>query len=273
VGWSRDTIVGVWVGNNNNDKMRNVASGVSGAAPIWRRQMLDALSKRPDKPFTVPDGVSQIEVDRISGYPAHDGFASYKEWFINGSVPSGPDTIHTKVKVCKSDSSRLADPISISQGNYDEKEYVVIKEKDPLTAKDLWQKAVNQWIVKQPDQLYKPPTEVCGATSSMDIQIVSPNDHARVGDSVIFRFTIVSLKPIVEARLFLDDNLEQTFTEGPYISREIRFPSGQAGNPGQHTVRVTARDNEGKEESRTHNFAVNMDWVEPTTTPTTTPAP
>jgi len=36
-------------------------------------------------------------------------------------------------------------------------------------------------------------------------------------------------------------------------------------------VRVSARNNEGKEESKTHNFGVNTDWVEPTPTPTTTP--
>jgi len=268
VGWSRDTIVGVWVGNNNNDKMRNVASGVSGAAPIWRRQILDVLTKRPDKPFTPPDGVSQVEVDRISGFPAHDGFASYKEWFINGSIPSGPDTIHTKLKVCKSDPNKLADPISVSQGNYDEKEYVVIKENDPLTAKGLWQKGINEWIVKQTDSLYKPPTEVCGSSASMDIQIVSPSDRSRVnGDSVTFRINVVSSKPIVEVKLFVDDTLEQTFTEEPYLSRAISLSTGQ------HSVRVSARNNEGKEESKTHSFGVNTDWVEPTPTPTSTLTP
>lgn len=266
VGWSRDTIVGVWVGNNNNDKMRNVASGVSGAAPIWRRQILDVLSKIPDKPFNSPDGVSQIEVDRISGYPAHDGFAAYKEWFINGSVPGGLDPIHTKVKICKSDSSRLADPVSISQGNYDEKEYVVIFEKDPITARNLWQKGINEWIIRQTDSIYKPPTEVCGSTSSMDIQIVSPGDRSRVdGDKVIFRINVVSSKPVVEVKLFVDDTLEQIFTDAPYLSRAISLSSGQ------HKVSVSARNNEGKEETKTNSFGVNTDWVEPTPIPTPTP--
>lgn len=265
VGWSKDTIVGVWVGNNNNDKMKNVASGVSGAAPIWRRQMLDVLSRRPDKPFTSPEGVAQIEVDKISGYPTHDGFPSYKEWFINGSIPSGPDSIHTKLKVCKGDSNRLADPISVSQGNYDEKEYVVMKEKDPLTAKDLWQKGINDWIVRQTDQLYKPPTEYCGSASPMDIQIVSPGDRSRVdGDLVTFRVTVVSSKPIVEVKLYVDGTQEQVFTEQPYL-KQIKLSTGQ------HTVRVTARNNEGNEESKTHSFGVNTDWAEPTPTPSPTP--
>lgn len=272
VGWSKDTIVGVWVGNNNNDKMKNVASGVSGAAPIWRREMLDVLGKRPDKPFSVPVGMSQVEVDKISGYPSHDGFPSYKEWFIDGSVRNGPDPIHTKLKLCKLDPGKLADPISISQGSYDEKEYIVIKETDPLTNKSLWQKGIDDWIIKQTEQLYKFPIQVCDATLAMDVQIVSPENMSRVdGDSVTIRVNIVSSKPIVEVKFFVDWTLEQTFIEAPYM-KVVKFPSGTIG---QHTVRVTARNNEGQEGSNTHEFGVNTNWVKltPTPSPTQTTTP
>ena len=256
IGWSKDTIIGVWVGNNDNEKMKNVASGVSGAAPIWRREMLDALSTRPDKPFTAPAGVSQIDVDKISGYPSHDGYASYKEWFIDGTAPTQPDPIHAKLKICKSDANRLADDISISQGNYDEKEYVVMKEADPLTNKNLWQKGIDSWIVKQTDPLYKAPTEVCGASKPLDVQIVYPNHHSRVdGETITIRFAIASLKPVVEAKLFIDGTLEQVFTEEPY-KKEIKLSEGK------HSVQVVAKDNEGKEDSETNDFSVNKDWVD-----------
>jgi len=266
VGWSRDFIVGVWVGNNDNAKMKNVASGVSGAAPIWRREVLDTLRIKPDKPFTSPEGVSQIEVDKVSGYPAHDGFGSYKEWFINGSIPTGPDPIHTKVKLCKNDPAHLADPVSISQGNYDEKEFIVIKENDPLTAKGLWQKGIDDWVAKQTDPLYKVPTMVCGATSAMDIQISTPTNHGRVdGDQVTVRFSVVSSKPVVEARIYLDGSVAKSFTDaGPY-SASIPVTTGQ------HSIRVWAKNNEGVEDSKTNDFAVNMDWISPT--PTLTPTP
>ncbi|KKT89717.1 MAG: Penicillin-binding protein [Candidatus Collierbacteria bacterium GW2011_GWD2_45_10] len=265
IGWTKDFIVGVWVGNNNNEKMKNVASGVSGAAPIWRREVTDMLSIRSDQPFTPPDGVSEIEVDKISGYPAHDGFGSYKEWFINGSVPTGPDPIHTKVKLCKNDPTKLADPVSVSQGNYDEKEFVVIKENDPLTDKGLWQKAINEWITKQSNPIYVVPTETCGATSSMDIQIVTPASNGRVdGDETTIRFSVVSDKPIVEVKIFIDGIIERTITDGTYIQK-IKMTTGQ------HSLRIAARNNEGKEESKTIDFAVNVDYVSPT--PTSTPSP
>ncbi|NCP47315.1 hypothetical protein AUJ42_00930 [Candidatus Collierbacteria bacterium CG1_02_44_10] len=267
VGWSKDFIVGVWVGNNDNEKMKNVASGVSGAAPIWRRQTLDMLAIKPDRPFSPPDGVMQIEVDKISGYPAHDGYGSYPEWFINGSVPTGPDPIHTKVKLCKNDPTRLADMVSVSQGNYDEKEYVVIREDDPLTNKSLWQKAIDDWIVKQNNPLYTVPSETCDASSSMDIQITTPTDHSRSdGDEITVRFSVVADKPIVEAKIFLDGNLETTITDGVYI-KKIRVSTGQ------HSMKITARNNEGKEESKTNDFAVNVDYISPTPSPTLSPTP
>ncbi len=266
IGWTRDFIVGVWVGNNDNEKMKNVASGVSGAAPIWRREMLDMLTKRPDKPFNVPSGVSQVEVDKISGYPAHDGFGSYKEWFIDGSIPTGPDPIHTRVKLCKNDPSRLADPVSVSQGNYDEKEFVIIKESDPLTNKNLWQKSINEWVIKQNNPIYNVPTELCGASSSMDIQIVTPGDRSRTdGDEITIRFSVASSKPIVESKIFVDGVLEHTITDGENI-RKLKVSTGQ------HTLRISSRNNEGKEESKTIDFAINVDYMSPTPSPTAIPS-
>lgn len=267
IGWTKDTIVGVWVGNNNNDKMKNVASGVSGAAPIWRREMLDVLTTRPDKPFPVPDGVSQIDVDKISGYPAHDNFPSYKEWFINGTVPAGPDPIHTYLKVCKNDGSRLADPIAVSQGNYDQKEFVVIKEKDPLTNKDSWQKGINDWVLRQTDPLYKPPTETCLPTTDLDIQISSPGDKSRTdGDSVNIRFSVASVKPITRVEVYIDGTLEHTFTDNSYFLN-VKVSTGV------HSLRVWAIDSEGKSTDKTINFSLNMDFPSPTPSPTNTPTP
>ncbi len=255
VGWTRNHIVGVWVGNNNNDKMKNVASGVSGASPIWRRQIQEVLKLKPDATFNEPSGVKQIEVDKVSGYPAHSGFASYKEWFIDGTVPSGADPIHTKIKVCKNDSSKLADSVSISQGNFDEREAIIIKEKDFLTNKDLWQKAIDVWVSAQTDQVYKVPTEVCGATAEIDIQIVSPSQKSRVdGDTVSVKYTIASSKPLVESSLYIDDTLEQKFGSEQSVSKQIKVTTGK------HKIRVVAKNSEGKEESKTHEFAVNIDW-------------
>ncbi|EKE05779.1 MAG: hypothetical protein ACD_19C00176G0001, partial [uncultured bacterium] len=44
IGGNPQRAVGVWVGNNDNSPMLNVASGVSGASPIWRRIILESLA-------------------------------------------------------------------------------------------------------------------------------------------------------------------------------------------------------------------------------------
>ncbi|MEX2013261.1 MAG: transglycosylase domain-containing protein [Candidatus Levyibacteriota bacterium] len=53
VGYTPSYVVATWVGNNNNAPMsRDLASGITGAAPIWNRIMVTLLENMPDeKPF------------------------------------------------------------------------------------------------------------------------------------------------------------------------------------------------------------------------------
>jgi 1A family penicillin-binding protein len=57
IGYTPSYTVGVWVGNNDNTPMSRVASGVSGAAPIWNRVMRELLSGFPPEPFIAPDSI------------------------------------------------------------------------------------------------------------------------------------------------------------------------------------------------------------------------
>ena len=61
-------LVGVWVGNNDNSPMKQVASGISGASPIWREILLAALEGKPSEGFTVPSSIVTATVDSISGF-------------------------------------------------------------------------------------------------------------------------------------------------------------------------------------------------------------
>lgn len=266
IGWTRDNIVGVWVGNNDNSQMKNVASGVSGAAPIWRREMLELLSKVVDRPFDPPKGVSQVEVDRVSGYPVHDGFESYKEWFMDGTIPATDDPIHKKIKVCKNQNDKLANQIQVGQGNYDEKEIITIKEKDPLTDRDLWQKAIDGWIAtKSADIRFKFPTEYCESTTGVHVEITSPSNATRVnGNSVEIKFEIYSDANIEWADLYLDGVKEQRFTNESYRKT---FNLGD----GRHKVRVVGHNSSGVESDREIEFSVNQDFITSTASISATP--
>jgi len=67
IGWTPQVIVGVWVGNNDNTEMKEVSSGISGAAPIWRKIINTALEGKANIGFSVPSGIVTAEVDQNFG--------------------------------------------------------------------------------------------------------------------------------------------------------------------------------------------------------------
>jgi len=52
IGWTPSYLVSTWVGNNDGSPMSWVASGVSGATPIWNRIMTKILSNKIDEQWT-----------------------------------------------------------------------------------------------------------------------------------------------------------------------------------------------------------------------------
>ncbi|MCG3211415.1 MAG: Monofunctional biosynthetic peptidoglycan transglycosylase [Anaerolineae bacterium] len=66
VGYTPDLVVGVWVGNADNEPMRHV-SGVTGAAPIWRDVMNELLKGKPARDFPRPAGLADKEVCTDNG--------------------------------------------------------------------------------------------------------------------------------------------------------------------------------------------------------------
>jgi 1A family penicillin-binding protein len=62
IGYTKDFVVAVWVGNNDNTPMsQTLASGVTGAAPIWHRIMVELLKDKIDSPVSAPSDVVQKE--------------------------------------------------------------------------------------------------------------------------------------------------------------------------------------------------------------------
>jgi membrane peptidoglycan carboxypeptidase len=63
-GYSKDFVVGVWVGNNDSSPMNPVlTSGVTGAAPIWNKITRVLLSKYPASQFQKPAGIAEVIID------------------------------------------------------------------------------------------------------------------------------------------------------------------------------------------------------------------
>jgi membrane carboxypeptidase/penicillin-binding protein len=91
IGYNPDILTAVWVGNNDNSPMGNVASGVTGASPIWNKVMTYALADLPQKwPVQPPDVVGSL-VCSLSGFRApeggSDGCSPRYEYFLRGTIP------------------------------------------------------------------------------------------------------------------------------------------------------------------------------------------
>lgn len=72
IGWTPSYLVVAWVGNNDNSPMSYVASGVSGATPIWHRIMREMI-KNKNENWSTPDGVYRANV------------CGKEEYFVDGT--------------------------------------------------------------------------------------------------------------------------------------------------------------------------------------------
>lgn len=268
VGWTHGTaVVGVWVGNNDNSPMREVASGVSGAAPIWRRIFLEILRSFPDPPFPLPVGVSLKEVDAVSGYPVHDGFPQRTEFIIDGTLPTGEDPIHRKLRVCRS-SGKLATQAQIANGNYEEKEYFILRSPDilPAEAREAWQRGIDEWIATQGDARFHPPTELCSDAEELVVRVNSPRDREMLQtNDVPLDVEVFSDVPTEWVEIIVDGVIRDRLRDRPY--RTTMFFAN-----GRYTLKFRARNGAGREaESGEVHIGVNVPWETPSPTPTPTP--
>lgn len=62
IGYTADRVVAVWVGNNDNTPMSYVASGITGASPIWNKVMRLTLNDENPHKFSLPDGMIKVRV-------------------------------------------------------------------------------------------------------------------------------------------------------------------------------------------------------------------
>ena len=271
IGWTPNLLAAVWVGNNDNSEMGRVASGVSGAAPIWRKIMLWEMPKRDKQDFPIPSGIIQLDVDLVSGYLAHDAFASKKEYFIDGTQHSVSDPIHLNLKVCKG-SDGLATPEDIAGNNYDTREYFKFREDDPFSTDGInrWQEGIDKWISEQADNgKYFPPESYCRSGGMVGLNVDYPSDQSTVSKEFNVKVTATSLKKIVEVKMWIDGSEKRIWTEKPYEA------SINDLSDGRHVIRFKATDKDGNSSEKETRIGVNTAWdyVSPTPTPTASPTP
>ncbi|MDO8609554.1 MAG: transglycosylase domain-containing protein [bacterium] len=273
IGYTKSITVGVWVGNNDNSQMNpKIASGATGASPIWYRIMTELLKKYSDGIVDKPDKVKALIIDSYLGGLPKDSNSTRSEYFIEGTEPKDISPFYKKLKISKS-NGKLANDVEIKSGNYDEKDFIVITENDPLSTdgKNLWQDSINAWAKDQTDSKYHYPTETSDASSdSVIVQIKEPSDHATLGSgNVNIKAKITSIESIKNTKIYLNGN-EIKSLDG---NRSDIDETIQINTDGVYEIRVVAVNDRDKSGDSIIKIGVNKPWdyQTPTNTPVLTP--
>ncbi|QQG41790.1 MAG: PBP1A family penicillin-binding protein [Candidatus Woesebacteria bacterium] len=88
VGYNQNFLVLTWVGNNDNSPMSHVASGVTGASPIWNKIISALLTDQLSIDWKAPEGVSKINICTLTGNLPCNGCPTRQEWFLDEKKPT-----------------------------------------------------------------------------------------------------------------------------------------------------------------------------------------
>lgn len=132
VGYTPNFLVAVWVGNNDNTPMNPyLASGITGAAPIWNRVMKVLLKDQPNLPPKKPAGVVDKSVCFENGAvttaklgEVQTGCSPRFEYFIKGTEPKGLE-VKREVIAVNRDNGKIA---AEGDTNVEMKEMTVMKD-------------------------------------------------------------------------------------------------------------------------------------------------
>jgi len=128
VGYTPSYVVGVWVGNNDNSPMNQaIASGETGASPIWEKIMSYVLNGQPNEQPQKPADVIAKQVDALFGGLPVPGQPTRSEYFIKGTEPT-----------------KISPDYKMING----KLYYDVQENDPVSKDGInrWQIGIDEWI-------------------------------------------------------------------------------------------------------------------------------
>lgn len=133
IGYTADYLAVTWVGNNDNSSMSYVASGVTGASPIWNDIMRKLLKGQKNRPLVKPELVTNFQVCNLTGLLAQEEnqCESHNEFFIDNILPQGQSGHPIKQQIWV----RRSDKYPVLQGDEtvdrDLEEHTVVS--DPFT--------------------------------------------------------------------------------------------------------------------------------------------
>ncbi|HSV95255.1 MAG TPA: transglycosylase domain-containing protein [Spirochaetia bacterium] len=89
IGYTKDYLVSTWVGNNNNAPMSRIASGITGASPIWAK-IVSTLLENTSPTTQVsnpPSDLIKVSICSLTGTLPCEGCPTRYEYFKKGTEP------------------------------------------------------------------------------------------------------------------------------------------------------------------------------------------
>ncbi len=251
LGFTPSIAIGVWVGNNNNEKMNPyVASGITGATPIWHRAMqtyLDEHFKDNKEKFIPPENVVKINVDALTGMQTYDGNDTRGEWFIKGTEPASVSDWYKRIEICKEDG-KIANSSCKDADRTKTETFIDIQAELPE-----WQMYVDKWISENysgDDKYFPPKMQTClkfdddGDVEDDDeicVEIVNLNNGDRVPLDFRLSAEVSSSKDVDRVNVYMDDRRMTEDNSAPYGYNFELSPS----DIGRHKFKVSAKDEDG----------------------------
>jgi len=87
-----------------------VASGVTGASPIWKRITMELFKTTPPLGFTIPSNLIKVNVCSLTGELTCQGCPTKTEYFIPGTEPKKACTPEAITKMLEDKAKKEAEP-------------------------------------------------------------------------------------------------------------------------------------------------------------------
>lgn len=241
-GYTNSYTVGVWVGNNDNTPMNPaLASGVTGAAPIYHDVMEMVLKGKPQENFPRPEGIVELQVDSQTGMrpnPDNPNVPVRTEVFEKTNLPAFDD-MRVKVRICKP-SGLLSTPACEAAGQAEDRYYLVLYDPYSKQFPERMKSYCNPC----------PPTEKDNTVTSTESQkptvvITSPGKNAVVGKNFSVEATVTSSVNIADVKFSINPAVTSTKSDNsaPY---KVNYTNIAAG---AYTITVLATDDAGNSTS------------------------
>lgn len=214
VGYSTKIATAVWVGNNDNTKMKNGADGSVVAAPIFHSYMANFAD---NSEFKKPDGIQEVTVEKYSNkLPTQYSKTLIKDIFASWQVPTEKDDVNVVLKVNKINGKLATE--NTPPELIEERLYTNIHNEwgDDWKSYSNWESPVRAWAIAAGFNLTVPEEKDDSYQSQPSISISSPSDGQTVSGKFNVTVSAKSDQGVDKVTYYINNTEVASSTSSPY---------------------------------------------------------